>query len=263
VSRILLRSAWPWVVLGLAVAIIALSFVPAWLTHHREMRGEGYRTLLLGLTAWQLGAVPVVSAGIIGTAVTGLVAIAPGRVRALAPLVAAIPPALFAGAAVPIAHNGQVSSLVLGPGWALGLGLLGTVTVLGLVITHAPRNRRLLAVLPLIAAIVGSGAFLGRVAMLNAAESDRPHWSAGTYERDGVRLELTESSYRVGDRWSGAFSSSGLTVVLTDDPACPEARGAYRIFDAGGGDIRWNLIVDVCADGARGEALEGTWTHVP
>jgi hypothetical protein len=263
VSRISLRSTWPWVVLALAVAIVALSFVPAWLTHHREMRGEGYRTLLVGLSAWQLGAVPVVSAGVIGAAVTGLVAVAPGRVRALAPLAAAIPPALFAAAAVPIAHNGQVSSLALAPGWALGLGLLGAVAALGVAITHAPRHRRILAVLPLMAVLVGGGAFLGRVAMLNAAESDRPHWSAGVYERDGVRLELTESSYRAGDRWAGAFSSSGLTVVLTDDPACPDARGAYRIFDAGGDDIRWNLIVDVCADGARGEALEGTWARVP
>lgn len=262
-NRIDLRPAWPWLVAGIALAIVALSFAPAWLTHDREMRGEGYRTLKLGLTAWQLGAVPVVSAGVIGTAVTGLLAVGPHRSRSWTPVAATVPLGLFAAAAFPIAHGGQVSSLVLTPGWALGLAMLGSVIMAGLAITHAPRRSRMLRALPAIALVIGAGAFVGRATALQAAESDRPHWSAGAYEKDGERLVLEDAAYRVGDRWSGAFSSSGLTVILTGDAACPDVRGAYRIFAAGGEDIRWNLIVDTCQDGARGEVLEGTWSRVP
>jgi hypothetical protein len=51
-------------------------------------------------------------------------------------------------------------------------------------------------------------------------------------------------------------------VILTDDPACPEARGFYRIRKVEDG-VLWELVVDVCADGARAAALEGVWRPTP
>lgn len=267
-----LRSSpnrWLATAAGTAAIIGLLSLVPAWIVHYRELRGEGYRTLNLDLSAWQGGSVPVLAGGIVVLLLTAAFAVAwtVGRGRRLPaalPVVAGIGAGLLGAAAWPISHVGQVSGLWLSPGWALAVGLLLAAGMVGslLRVTEAgPRIGSLTALAVLVALAGGMG---GRTALLIAAEADRPHWSDGTYSRvldDGRRqmLTLQDETYRLDDAWSGTFEASGLTMILLEDPACPEARGAYRIFSAGDEDIRWELIVDVCADGTRIPDFTGTW----
>lgn len=262
-----LRGSWPWVLAVIGLAVLALAFVPEWLTHHREMRGEGYRTLTIGLNAWQLRSVPVISAGVVTAVVVGFAALVlPRRWHGWLPAAAAIPLGLFLAAAFPIAHFGQVSTVWVSPGWVLPVAIVAVAAMTVVASRRAPLTRRVVAVgVGVFVLTVGAGVGM-RVIGLEQALADRPHWTDGSYVRDedGARRELTleEGRYAAGT-WSGRFEASGLTMILVDDPACPDARGAYRIFDAGGDDIRWELIVDVCADGARTEDLVGTWQRQP
>jgi hypothetical protein len=115
-------------------------------------------------------------------------------------------------------------------------------------------------------AVILAGATGGRWLGLNLAEGDGRHYTAGTYTRisaDGTAMTLTidGAGYRFDDRWSGSLEGSGLVAVLVGDPACPDARGAYHVWAAGGEDIRWEMIVDTCADGARAADVVGTWAR--
>lgn len=247
--------------------------MPAWIVHFREMRGEGYRTLNLDLSAWQGGAVPVLAAGVVVLVASGAFAVAwsTRRQRSLPvgiPIAAGIGAGLLGAAAWPISHVGQVSGLWLSPGWALAAGLLLAVVLVAGALRLAGARWRVVAGTALGALLAVAGGVGGRSVLLAGAEADRPHWSDGTYTRaldDGRRqvLTLQDATYRLGDTWSGRFEASGLTMILVDDPACPDARGAYRIFSAGDDDIRWELIVDVCADGARVPDFSGTWQRDP
>ena len=77
-------------------------------------------------------------------------------------------------------------------------------------------------------------------------------------------MTLTGETYVIGERWSGVFESSGWTVVLDDDPACPAARGTYHAHGVDEEDLRFVMVVDPCMDGARATDLEaGTWERAP
>jgi hypothetical protein len=269
----MLRTApmtWPVVTGAAAILLGGLSFLPGWIGHYREMRGEGYRTLSLDLSAWQGGAVPILAAGVIVTVAIGLVVAGWSGMRRDGPvpwalsLGAGVGLGLIAAAAWPIAHVGQVSGLWLSPGWAVFAGIvLAAVVVAGSLKLARARPSVAGATLGLAGAALVA-AVGGRTAILDAAEADRPHWSDGSYSRqvaggEPMVLRLEDGTYRLDDAWSGRFESSGLTMILVDDPACPEARGAYRIFSAGDGDIRWELIVDVCDDEGRRPDFVGVW----
>jgi hypothetical protein len=126
-------------------------------------------------------------------------------------------------------------------------------------------GRRAILLAAVAIAVVAAAAYAGRVVALGLAEGDPRSYTTGTYIRPGAGSEpatlvIGEKTYRLDDRWGGAFEGRGLVVVLTDDPACPDDRGSYRIFPAGRDAIRWNTIVDLCADGARARDLtSGVW----
>ena len=108
---------------------------------------------------------------------------------------------------------------------------------------------------------------LGR---LDAREGTGEHWQDGTYTRtagDGPSsLTIEGGRFEIADRWAGTWESSGWTVVLADDPACPDARGTYHAHGEGEGgeDLRFVRVVDICADGARAADLEaGIWERGP
>ena len=130
--------------------------------------------------------------------------------------------------------------------------------------------RRVLAAAAAIAVVALVGGAAGRWLGLQLAEGTGRHWEVGSYTRtatDGESTEtltLTGETYAIGDRWSGSFESSGWTVILDDDPACPGARGTYHAHGEGDDDLRFVMVVDACMDGARAADLEtGTWERDP
>lgn len=77
-------------------------------------------------------------------------------------------------------------------------------------------------------------------------------------------MTLTETTYVIGDRWSGTFESSGCPIILDDDPACPTTRGTYHAHGVADDDLRFVMVVDPCMNGARAADLEtGTWERDP
>jgi hypothetical protein len=117
--------------------------------------------------------------------------------------------------------------------------------------------------LALVAVVAGAG---GRWLTLQMAEGTGRHWEVGSYTRsatDGAPAEtltLDAQTFRIGERWSGTFESSGWTVVFDNDPACPDARGTYHAHQVGEEDLRFVKVVDTCLDGERARDLEtGTW----
>ena len=125
-----------------------------------------------------------------------------------------------------------------------------------------------------VAAVLAAAAFAGggggRWLGLQLAEGGGGHWEVGSYTRtatDGQPSEtmtLTGETYRIGEAWSGTFESSGWTVVLDDDPACPTARGTYHGHAVDEADLRFVKVVDPCMDGARAADLEtGIWRRDP
>jgi hypothetical protein len=246
---------------------MALGFLPEWLRHHREVGGEGYRSLIIGLSAWEFRSVPVVSAGVVSTALLGLAAVAaPVRIRAWLPIGAAGTLGLLVAGAWPIAQVGHVSRVWITPGWALLLAIVAAsaTTLLASLATRLDARRGLLAVALLVSLAVG-GAWM-RSARLAAAEADTQHWSDGTYSRGtgagGSVLTLRDGTYTLG-AWSGRIEAAGISVILTGDAGCPDARGFYHVRAGSGGGTLFELVVDTCGDGARAEALDGVWLREP
>ena len=260
----------------LGAAMVGLSLVPGWLIHDRVVLGEGPRDLLAHFSAWQNQSLPVLGAAVVVEAL-----VAAGALILLARRVSVSGPALLLGAAGglglilasawPVSQEGHASSVAISAGWPLGVGIVMAAGMLAAALLAGPISRTgLLAAgaVVVVAAVGGAGV---RQVGLNLAEGTGHHWSEGTYTRaaiDGAateQLTLRSGRYSVGDRWSGTFEASGNVVILTGDPACPDARGSYHVQAAGSnGEIRWERIVDLCAGGERARDLQaGTWQRNP
>ena len=267
------RRRWLAIVALAGGAILALSFVDGWIAHGREVRGEGYRFVEIGLSAWRSVAIPVLSAGVLAALGTAVVAVAalrrPGALPGwLLPAAAVLALGLIGATLVPISQDGHASSVDLSAGWAtvIGIGLAGLM-VIGAAMVSKP-SPRLLATLGVVGAVVLAGGAGGRWLGLQWREGTGEHWSDGSYARPaiggepGETLTIDDGRFSIGDRWSGTWESSGWTVVLTDDPACPDARATYHVHGEGeaGVDLRFVKVVDTCADGERAADLEaGIW----
>jgi hypothetical protein len=269
------RAAWLAVLAVSGAAFFGLSFVNAWIVHDRELLGEGYRHLETMVGAWRTRGVPVLTVAallalvVAATAAAGLVRSRPpaGRWLLLGSVGVA---ALSVAAAVPIGQSGHASSVDLrvGPLGAAGIGL-AAVMALASVAIAAPSGRALAGFLA--GGLVVAGAAVGiRWLDLHAAEGTGAHWADGTYARPAeagfaaMTLTVEDGRYRLGGRWAGTWEGSGWTVVLDDDPACPDSRGAYHAHGEGDADLRFVKVVDTCEEGARAEALEaGTWRREP
>ena len=268
-------TRWLWLVAAAGLAIFAISFVQGWIVHDRELRGEGYRFVQIFLSAWRGVAIPVTAAASIVALAVGLLAAAAalGRIRSPGRLLligSAIVVGLIGASAWPVVQTGHASTVRLGPWWLLPVALvLGVLMVVASAAAARPSRRVVVAAafLALVAA-VGGGA--GRWLGLQLAEGTGRYWEIGSYTRtatDGEPTEtmtLTGDEYSIGDRWSGTFESSGWTVILAADPACPAARGTYHAHGVDQDDLRFVMVVDPCMDGARAADLEtGTWKRDP
>jgi len=269
------RASLPWRVLAISAAglsIVLLSLVPAWLLHVRHVSGEGLTSITVVWSAWEGRAWPFLPIASAMAAIMSALAAAslvrpPGMRGALLLAVAAVGcAALLFGSLFPVTQTGFASSVHVTAQW--GLAVAAAVAALGVVLAALPfrTDRRWIAAIAVALAVLTLATYAGRALALNLAEGDGRHYSNGSYTRPAVDGEPAESlvirdgTYRVDERWSGTISGLGLVAVLTEDPACPDTRGAYRVFAAGGQDIRWQLIVDLCADGARARDLTtGTW----
>lgn len=269
---------WLGVAALAGVALFALSFVDGWIVHQRELRGEGFRHVLTTLSAWEARALPVMGVAsawaLLLAAVAALAALSPSwgarrvvRTAGWPPVVAAFAIlGLLVAAAVPISQDGHASSVDMTPGWPLGVGLALAASMVSATAAAAGASRRLLMAGVVVMAVVALLGASARWFGLQAAEGTGRNWSEGSYTRhatDGQpteRLVIRDGRFEIGDRWSGVLESSGWTVVLADDPACPDARGTYHAHAEGEADLRFVMVVDTCADGARGDDLEtGIW----
>lgn len=271
---------WLAVATVAAATIVALSFVDGWIAQNRELTGEGYRRVHVDLNAWRGAAVPVLSAAIVAAAGAGLGAAglaARGELRrhpalrALVVALAAASTALVVASLVPIGQNGHASRIDLAAG---PLGIVAALLCVGMtaamVVGSRPR-RGVLGAVTVGALILVGAATAGRWGLLHASEGTGEHWMDGAYTRAGghgpaLTLTIGAGEFAIGDRWSGRWESSGWTIVLADDPACPDARGTYHAHGAGAGDrdLRFVKVVDTCADGERAADLEaGVWEREP
>lgn len=267
------RSGWLALAVVACAAILGLSFVDAWIVHRRELSGEGYREVISTVGAWRSVGLPVLGLGVAVAAATGLAAVAQWLDRPRAPgwalpLGGAITLGLLAATLVPVSQDGHASKIDLSPAWAAFAGTAAAVLLaIAAVRVAAPTRRQVLglAVVAIVAFVVGGA---GRWAALQAGAAPTAAWDTGTYTRpatDGapeLTLTVEADRYRIGDRWSGTWESHSWTVILTDDPACPDDRGTYHAHNVGpdGEDLRFVRVVDTCADGARAADLEtGTW----
>lgn len=258
------RPGWALAVVGLGLVVLALSAVPAWLLHSRVVGGEGYRTLTLGLNAWQLKSVPVLSLAAVTAGLAGIAAMVPRAQRWL-PVMVAVPLGLLAAGLLPLSHEAHVTSVAVTPGWALFLALAAVAAMLALVQRGARPPRAMLIAAAAVLLAVGAAGGIGRFAQLQEAEAVSTHWSPGTYGRQAgaqeARLTLTNTTYASGP-WRGALETAGISIILTGDAGCPEARGFYHVRAASGDAILVEKVIDTCADGDRAAALEGTWTPI-
>jgi hypothetical protein len=269
------RTRWLWLVAGAGLAIFAISFVQGWIVHERELRGEGYRLVRIFLSAWRGVAIPVTAAASVMALAVGLLAAAAalGRIRPPGwPLVAGsvIVIGLIGASAWPVMQTGHASTVRLGPWFLLPVALLLGLLMVGASITAARPSRRVIAAAAVLATVALVGGTAGRWLGLQLAEGTGRHWEVGSYTRQATdgepteTLTLTGETYAMGGRWSGTFESSGWTVILDDDPACPGARGTYHGHGVGDDDLRFVMVVDTCMDGARAADLEaGTWVRDP
>ena len=263
------RPAWMWALLGLAFLVVALSFVPGWLVHEREVRGEGYRTFAIGLTAWQLrsGSLPVIGGAVLATLGAGVAAVTLPTTRRGLLVGLCVAAGLLAAGLLPIGRLGHITHVWLYPGWllAVGIALVGGMAVIAYRGARPPRRVLAMSAAALVVAVLVGGG--GRLLQLELSEGADPHWSDGSYSRvDGGTgddaLVIEDGTFSV-DPWSGDIEAAGINVILTGDPGCPDARGFYRVRPADGGDVLWEKVVDVCANGARAEALDGVWRRNP
>lgn len=262
------------VIFACALAIIATSVLPAWLLHVRNVGGHGLTEISVVWSAWEGRSIPFLALAIVlatGTAALGVTALArPQLGYGTWILGAGVGCAgLLIGSAIPVSRQGYASSVQLTPHWALLLAVgLSLLAVSAAALEVGRPRAALLGGAAL--AVLAAATFGGRVVALDWAEGNPRHYSDGSYVREATdgqpseTLVIRDGTFRIGDRWSGVISGRGLVAVLTDDPACPDDRGAYRVFPAGGEDIAWNLIVDLCADGERGRDLTtGIWHRQP
>lgn len=261
-------------VAGAGLGIFALSFIGGWLVQDRELTGEGYRTLQILLSAWRGHGMPWLT-------VAALMALALAAWAVV--LLAAVPrpswPLLVGSAAVlglvlasawPVSQVGHASRVDLNPGVLLLAGaVLAIAMLVGALAVERP-SRAPAVVLAGVVMVVAAGGAGGRWMLLQAAEGSGRHWSDGSYTRAATGGERTETltigdgRFRIGDRWSGSWEWSGWTVVLDNDPACPDARGTYHAHGVGESDLRFVKVVDICVDGERAADLEtGTWMRNP
>lgn len=257
------QPRWVLGVLGLGIGVLVLSLVPGWLLHNRVVGGEGYRTLALALNAWQLKSVPVLSVAALTAGLAGIAALWSTSRRWL-PLLVAVPLGLAAAGLLPLSHSAHVTSVEVTPGWALLLAVVALAAMMVLVVRDTQPTRTVLVATVAAFLVVGIGAAVGRLVQLQVQEAVGTHWSPGTYARQAggqaQELRLTQSSYASGD-WAGMLEAAGTSIILTDDPACPQARGYYHVRGAGGDAILVEKVIDICADGARSKSLEGVWTR--
>ena len=264
------RGRWLASVALAGLGLFVLSFVGGWLVHDRELTGEGYRTLQISLSAWRGHGTPWLTVA----AVTAL-AVAAWALALLVRFGGPAWPLLLGAAAVvglvlagawPVSQVGHASRVDLNPGLPLAAGaVLAAAMLVGALAVVRPDGRAALALTVATLAIVAGGAG-GRWLLLQAAEGSGRHWSDGSYTRMATggepaeTLTIGDGRFTVGERWSGSWEWSGWTVVLDDDPACPEARGTYHAHGVGELDLRFVKVVDICLDGARAADLEtGIW----
>ncbi len=261
--------------LGLAgaggLAIIVLSLFPAWLAHDRVLLGEGPRHVHTELGAWTSQSVPVLGAGVLLVVLAGILAATRlAGVRRVAPswvfLAACAGSGLLAAGLPTISQSGHASGVSLSAGWALPAGVLLALLTAGSSLVANTRRRRLALIGLVLVVVLGAGGWGARQLELNLAEGTGRHYSQGSYTRQAILGEPTETltftatTISVGDRWSGTYEGSGRVVSISGDPACPDVRASYHVDSAGNGGITWEMIIDTCADGARAKDLTtGTW----
>lgn len=265
---------WLVVIAAAGVAIFALSFVNAWIVHDREVRGEGYRYAQHFLSAWRGVGMPVLTIAAFSALATALYALILIRLPPLprAPLLlgAAIVLGLVLSAVVPVSQAGHASSVELSPGLVLPIGAalaLGMVVAAEMIVRPPSIWMIGTAAVLALALVAGTG---GRWLGLQWAEGTGRHWSDGSYTRPATGGEPTETltirdaRVTIADRWAGTWEWSGWTVVIDNDPACPDSRGTYHAHGENEADLRFVKVVDTCEDGARGDDLEtGIWHRDP
>lgn len=269
------RRRWLLAAAAVGIALFALSFVNGWIFHDRELRGEGYRQVRHVLSAWRGVAMPVTSLAavlaLVVAGVTALDALARRRVPDWVPTVgAALVVGLVAASAWPVVKDGHASTVRLSAWWLLPVALaLAGVAAVAVVAAYRPAAR-LAAVALLVGLVAVPAGAAARWQGLQWAEGTGRHWEVGTYTRPaaggqpGEQMTLTGDRYRIGDRWEGTFESSGWTVILDNDPACPDARGTYHAHGENDADLRFVMVVDPCLDGERAADLEtGIWLRDP
>ena len=268
------RSRWLIAIAVAGVAIFGLSFVNAWIVHDRELRGEGYRFVQYFLSAWRGVGMPVLTLAAVAALATAAWAVAVLRRPSLAawPLVAGsvLVLGLMVAVAWPLSQDGHASSVDLSPGLLLPAGMvLGAVMFGGSMAVVQPtrRDRLVLSVVAVAVIVGGAGA---RHLGLQMAEGTGRHWSEGSYTRpatdgrEAATLTIGVGTFRVDDRWSGAWEWSGWTVIVDDDPASPGSRGTYHAHGEEDEGLRFVKVVDTCADGERAADFEaGIWERVP
>lgn len=269
------RSGPLLLVAASGAALFGLAFVPGWIVLDRELRGEGYRHVQTLLDAWTGRAAPVLPlAALTGflTAILALLGLGWRHPRLTAPALAGslITLWLVLAAAIPVSQDGHASSVDLSPGWAVAAGAaLAAAMVAGSAVGTNPTRRALGAALAVGLVVIIAGG-LTRWVGLQVAEGSGAHWKEGSYVRQAAggeateRLTIGDGRFTIGDRWSGTFESSGWTVVLDEDPACPRSRGTYHAHGEGDDDLRFVKVVDTCRNGARAADLEtGIWERAP
>jgi hypothetical protein len=271
------RGSWLPAALAvlIAVGLVVLSLAPGWVIHVRHQGGHGLTAITAVWNAWQGRAWPVLplamGLAVVAAALAAVELARPGRLPGRLPgwvrLAASLGClALVAASAPTIERAGHASRVVVSAGWPLFAGIGLALAIVAAAVPAVRWDRRTLLVAGGASVLLLAAGVAGRVGALNLAEGDPRTYSVGIYVRPAASgqpaatLRLGDGRYELEGRWSGTLSGPGLVVVLTDDPACPEARGSYRIFPVGEDDIRWNLIVDLCADGERGRDLTtGVW----
>ncbi|HET7521460.1 MAG TPA: hypothetical protein VFK61_07985 [Candidatus Limnocylindria bacterium] len=277
------RAALVAVMAG-GLLLLAGSFLDGWITHQREVRGEGYRLVTTLMSAWRSPVSPVlpigIASGVFATVAAAAALLVPvterlsWRAIQVAAAASAGALAVVAAQLVPLGQDGRTSSVDLYPAWAAFAGLLLTAAMLALAwwalrpALTATGARRMAVVVAALGLVIAAVAVAGRQVSLLAANPTGEHWSDGTYVRPATgdqpeeTLVISDGHFQVGDRWSGTWSGKGLSIIIEDDPACPEARGAYHAHDEGpdGADLRFVALLDRCADGERQQDLEtGIW----
>jgi hypothetical protein len=268
------RRHWLLLVAACGAGIFSLSFVNGWIVHERELRGEGYRHALTVVSAWRGVGVPVLALGAVAALVTAVVAIglAVRQTRRGWPVIAGsvVVAGTLLATAVPLGQDAHASSVDLSAGILLPIGVVLAIGMLaGSLVAMQPRTG-VAAALAVLGVAVLAGATGARWLGLQLGEGSGRHWSEGSYTRAAIGAEPTESltigdgTFTIAERWSGTWEWSGWTVVLDQDPACPDSRGTYHAHGVADEDLRFVKVVDTCADGGRAADLEtGVWERDP